>query len=217
MKFDLGATVGGRPLDAARDLLRSVESYTANRVADRLGMAEGEAEHYLQALVDAGYLTRMDFPASWPIATYEATGLGISLRKSTKAKRMSRGMAEGAVNALLKEAERINADPTLISWVDELDIFGSYLSDAADLGDVDVAVRLGRRLPSEQWIAAGLERAGQAGSRHDFATRAFWGDFEVWRMLKASSRRLDLQPKNDIVGLGVSLRPIYRRTVGSPP
>jgi len=144
------------------------------------------------------------------------TRLGISLRKTKKRKRMARSVAERHLAALLSAVERVNTDIDLISWVEEVDLFGSFPEGADEVGDVDVAVRLTRRLPDKAWVRASSERAKAAGFKGGFVEMITWGEVEVWRMLRNVSRYLDLQPKDDIVSEGWPLTPVYRRN-GDPP
>ena len=89
-------------------------------------------------------------------------------------------------------------------------MFGGYAEGADDLGDVDVAVLLKRRLPlGKEWVAASLERAEKTGRRMSHVDQITWGEEEVRRALRAASRLLDIQDKSDIVQLGTPLTPLF--------
>lgn len=213
MKVDLKSVVGGQPLAVARDLLRRNLSFTAEHAADVLGIGVDEAEGYLLALTHAGYLERDPRPLTpEPPAVFVPTLLGSALRKARRTKRFGRAEGDQAVAALLSAIQRVNADPDLLAWVEEADLFGGYAAGASDLGDVDVAILLKRRPSEEAWSTASLRRAAEAGRSGSFLTRLMWGDDEIWRALKSASRRLDLQPKEDMVQLGFNLTPLFRRT-----
>jgi len=51
-------------------------------------------------------------------------------------------LRDGAICA----AKDINADGSMTDFVEELYVFGSYLSDRHEIGDLDLGVKLGRRL-----------------------------------------------------------------------
>jgi hypothetical protein len=206
MKFDFQQVVGGRPLAYAREFLRKRDTFTVVSAADMLDSNEFEAAKYLSVLEEAGFLQQEDD------ATYALTRLGVHLSKAKMAARFSRADADEAIGRLVTAIERVNADPKLLMWVDEADLFGGYVDGAEDLGDVDVAVSLVRRLPGPEWVEASQQRARQSGKARNFVQALTWGEEEVWRALRASSRRLDLQPKDDIAGLGCSMKPIYRRS-----
>jgi predicted nucleotidyltransferase len=39
----------------------------------------------------------------------------------------------------------VNANETFLNWITEVRVFGSYLTDTDDLGDLDLAIKLARR------------------------------------------------------------------------
>lgn len=211
MKFDLKQTVGGKPLTVARDLLRREESFTAARAAQFLDLTERDTETYLSALIEAGYVEQEREGVGFGRAGYFVpTRLGISLRKSRKTKRIPRSAADQAVDALLGAINQVNADPELITSVEEADLFGSYATGGDNLGDVDVAVLLKRRLADNDWVKASQERAAMTGRRMSFIDELTWGEEEVWRALRAASRHLDIQPKADILLVGCPMTPLFR-------
>jgi hypothetical protein len=211
MKFDLKLVVGGQPLSVARDLLRRNETFTPARAEQFLRLTDAETASYISALIEAGYVKceTEDRGPDRP-ARFAPTQLGISLRKVRKTKRISRSAADRAVDALLTAIEQVNGTPDLITSVEEADLFGSYVQGADDLGDVDVAVVLKRRLPDEEWVKASHERAAATGRRMSFIDGLIWGEVEVWRVLRAASRHLDVQEKADIIQLGCPLAPLFR-------
>ena len=212
MKFDLKLTAGGKPLFFTRDFLRRNETFTVASAGRFLGLSEREqTESYIGALIEAGYVV-LETERIGPDrpAQYTATQLGISLRKAKKTKRISRAAADQAVEALLTAIRQVNDSADLITSVEEAYLFGSYAAGADDLGDVDVAVLLKRRLPGKEWTAASVERAEKTGRRMGHIGQITWGEEEVWRALRAASRRLDVQPKEHIVLLGCPMTPLFR-------
>ena len=111
---------------------------------------------------------------------------------------------------MLTTIRHVNGNADLITSVEEADLFGSYAQGADDLGDVDVAVVLKRRLPGDEWVKASQERAIMTGRRMSFIDALTWGEEEVWRALRAASRHLDVQEKADIVALGCPMTPLFR-------
>jgi predicted nucleotidyltransferase len=211
MKFDFQTVVGGQSLSVARDLLRRAESFTRADAARLTGFTEMEAERYLAALVATGFLelqTEGFGQGRHPL--FAATQLGISLRKSKKTKRFSRAAADQAIAALMHAVGEVNANPELIASVEEIDLFGSYTRGANDLGDVDVAVALQRRPTETDWVTANQLRAATTGRRMSFIQEITWGEEEVFRALRAASRRLDIRPKQEIIDAGFVMTPLFR-------
>lgn len=108
------------------------------------------ADTLLDALVAGGLLgepgEEMMLPgSSGPHPGYDLTPAGFGLLRATKTKRITRKAADAAVALLRRAIADINADPVLMHDVERVAIYGSYLTDAADLGDIDVAFTLKRR------------------------------------------------------------------------
>jgi len=59
---------------------------------------------------------------------------------SASAKPIRRSTAERLVSSLLQRVEKVNGDPNLLHWVDEVVVFGSFLRESEMLGDVDLAL-----------------------------------------------------------------------------
>jgi hypothetical protein len=212
MKSDLTTYVGGRPLLFTRDFLKRGQSFTVSSAARLLKEDDDKAVlTYLSALIDAGYLMRDAEASTSGEPVYSPTRLGISLRKTKNIKRIARPVAERHLAAMLSTIERVNDNPELLMWVEEVDVFGSFAEGADAVGDVDVAVLLLRRPLAKKWSDASYERAKGAGINGNFIKMLTWGEEEIWRELRKTSRYLDLQPKDDIVTMGCLLTPVYRR------
>ena len=91
---------------------------------------------------------------------YRVTDEGHAVGMKTLVPRMSRDKAETLLKEALERIAKVNADPELLLWVTEARVFGSYLTDTDDLGDL--AIKLDRR-PVENWTKACLNAADQSG------------------------------------------------------
>jgi hypothetical protein len=91
------------------------------------------------------------------------TATGISLRAARATKRLNRERADKAIARLLRIADEINGDPIFLHDVAGVAVFGSYIGDSPDLGDIDVAINLRAR-----W-----KRGLGADSDHERRKRAF--------------------------------------------
>jgi hypothetical protein len=123
---------------------------------------------------------------------YDLTSSGYGLLRATKTKRITRRAADAAVVQLRAAIASINADPILMYEVQRVALYGSYITDAADLGDVDVAYTLRRRWKDREERRA-MRRAFEAVHRppvsqqtvYDYQYR--WDSLVVERMLRAKS------------------------------
>jgi len=83
--------------------------------------------------------------------------------------------------------------------------FGSYITDAQDLGDVDIATELERKelSPGTSWVEANFDRARASGKVFSWNGPMYGcGETEVWHILRgrsphASLARLDVIDRED--------------------
>lgn len=111
------------------------------------------------------------------------TDLGSQLSNAMFAARISRARAEELLRAFLERVEAVNLRDELTHRVVAVRVFGSYLSEAADLGDIDLAVALEPRRSSH--VEESLERAQNSGkSVRNYLEMLFYGENEVRQFLK---------------------------------
>ena len=172
MKIDWDQSACGLSLLEIRNLLRSAQHWgritSVNSIVRRL-----EPKHSDYSLsyreIESARKTRV-FQSGQLLATFAASGLiecpkgegmafgskdyhpgydltpaAFGLMRATKTKRITRKAADAAVEKLCQAIAQINSDPVLMYKVDRICIYGSYLTDSPDLGDVDVAFSLARR------------------------------------------------------------------------
>ncbi|MFZ0918183.1 MAG: hypothetical protein WAN04_14925 [Candidatus Udaeobacter sp.] len=73
---------------------------------------------------------------------YRITKLGFRLARVPLIPRLPRARAEPIVIAMLARAETINADEELLTWINRIILYGSYLGKDHTLGDIDVGVEI---------------------------------------------------------------------------
>lgn len=110
-----------------------------------------------------------------------------------KTKRMKRSTAERLLRELIGRVESIQGDDSLAYRVSDLVLFGSYLSDREDLGDLDVAVNIVRRFEGDEQLCIEEERReATCPASADFILRLFWPNEEVLRMIRNRSAWIQL-------------------------
>ena len=72
--------------------------------------------------------------------------------------RINRAKAEKLLADFLQSVEEVNAHPDLLHWVTEVRVFGSYLNDSDNLGEIDLAIKKERRPASGSFTDAYPER-----------------------------------------------------------
>ena len=127
---------------------------------------------------------RCDYPNH-----YTLTSRGLRLANAS-ARSYKRTTAERALKQIVDRARAINAGDYAYS-VECLVVFGSYLSGAPRVGDLDLAMSLVRR-PHQDWnqFAARFRRRAPPGAC--WLTRLCWPEEEVVRFLKGRSQIVSL-------------------------
>jgi hypothetical protein len=195
MQIDSRATIEGVPVTVIRMLFRRAGlegTLTAGFVRDTIHVSEPEAEALLQASMKAGFLKR-EKDGRWHLTTS-----GIRLRGSTAAKPLLRRTPERLLDELLQRIAALNQDSHFLARVETAIVFGSYLSGADRLGDVDVAVHLVPRSPDPKKHREANDRRvakeEQKGRQfRTFLDQAFWWQQEAMLFLRNRRRGLSLQ------------------------
>jgi hypothetical protein len=132
-------------------------------------------------------------PGDWLL-----TDQGIRLRAATAAKPIRRTTADRLLSDLLERIEKLNGDGRFLGRVRKAVVFGSYIGDADQIGDIDVAVEIVRREPDfEKHTQANNRRVAEefaAGRRFsNILEQAFWWQTEAFLFLRNRKRGLSLQ------------------------
>ena len=117
----------------------------------------------------------------------------------------------------LERVAIVNARPELLERVCEVRVFGSYLEERDDLGDVDIAVRAERKGRSgKDRVRESLRRADESGrTSSSYLDRLSYGHSEDMRLLKARSRYLSLHTMDDLEAIGAPSKIVFKYSPGS--
>lgn len=195
MQIDSRTTIEGISVTTIRGLFRRAGLdgvITAVFACRTLRVAEPKAKSLLQALARAGFLTP-ESDGRWRL-----TKDGIRLRGASAAKPLRRQTAERLLDELLERIRTLNDDPRFLARVEKAIVFGSYLSGADRLGDVDVAIHLvPRESDHEKHREANDRRAAEESDKgrqfRSFLDQAFWWQQEAILFLRNRRRGLSLQ------------------------
>jgi hypothetical protein len=217
MKIDRTKTIGGVPLIKVRDLLRYMGAGTTSgeRTMTREAIARRVGLDIADELVGEGLLQVCE-KNSEDGSRYEITDAAPRLANVKMLKRINRWKADLYVAELLQRADDINANPELLYLVKRITAFGSYITDAADLGDIDIAVELECKLPSGQRVEANKARAKASGRLNlSLIDELFFGEKEVKRLLRGRNRYISVTTYNSLETLGTVTKDIYPRPEGA--
>jgi len=130
-------------------------------------------------------------------AAFQVATLGHAFANATAAKPITRGTAERVLREFMDRVNAVNASEEYAFKVKSAVLFGSMLSNADRLGDVDVAIDLQRRILDSAKFRQQCDRRRQLAEEEgrafwtsvDWAT---WPEKEVVLELKARTRSLSL-------------------------
>jgi predicted nucleotidyltransferase len=106
---------------------------------------------------------------------------------------------------MLERITSINARDELVYRVSRVRAFGSYASDAPEVGDIDLAVELEQRYPDKDIIELLLARAEASGKRlSSYMDRLSYGQQEVHQLLKGRSPYLAIEDSDCPEKFGVA-------------
>jgi hypothetical protein len=149
-------------------------------------------------------------------AAFQVVTRGHAFSNATAAKPISRGTAERVLREFVDRVNAVNASKKYAFIVKSAVLFGSMLSCADRLGDVDVAIDLQRRILDSAKFRQQCDRRRRLAEEQGraFSTAidwATWPEREVVLQLKARSRSLSLHGFDQLMEME-NLR--YRILVG---
>jgi hypothetical protein len=118
---------------------------------------------------------------------FQISSLGTRLAAKRLVPRIPRAKAEKMVADMLVSARAINDTPELLCRISRITVFGSFLTDAEDLGDIDVAVEI-KRKDIDGWTDAAVVRAKASGRQLHYSKMLGYPEREVMLLLKNRNR-----------------------------
>lgn len=229
MRINRNEMIAGQPIKVARDLAKAIGdhqievAFITRRLALNLEDSRErranrhnpnrqlvrQARALAGEMMARGWLKEVNdrrFLGHW----YECTNEGTRLGLASMLKPIPRAKAEKIVAGLIERAHAVNSTPELIYSVKRLRVFGSYITQAEDLGDIDIAFELERRrLDNEGWVEANERRARLSGKQVRWPNTIIYGEIEVQLRLKNRDRYLSLHPADEPERLKAESRVIF--------
>jgi predicted transcriptional regulator/predicted nucleotidyltransferase len=194
MYLDPKSTILDIQATRIRDVLRSSPyCFQTEYLSYRLRLSTEEGQRLIDELMRRGLL---EVEPHLRGRKYCLTLNGGTFSQASAARPISRATAERKLDEFMARVHAVNADEHYLYVVRRVVLFGSFLTDAPKLNDVDVAIDLARRFDGEVQIAKEREHRAQAqaGGRR-FATyfeELAWSEYEVELFLKSRSRAIRL-------------------------
>jgi hypothetical protein len=201
MNVSRNDVIVGYPVAQVRDLLRiTSDGAGVARVVRLLKIEERDVRTLLNRLTDDGYL-ELCYVRELP--HWQNTIKGNALAQAKFINPISRERADCIVNAFLERVASINGDPYYFIGVSKVEVFGSYLSEAKLVNDIDLVIHY-------EWKGnpSGDERTRLSQMRYQEAKkkgRTFrniaeditWPTKEVTLFIRAKEPRLSLHTPDD--------------------
>ena len=204
------------PARKIRELLRqSVDCISARHATKILEIKTEQAIRLLERLEQGGLLERNPaLPNSDDEQSWKRTVKGGALANALFSTPVSRQSAEKRMREFLDRVQQVNCSSRFLYRVRKVVVFGSFLSDAPFVGDLDLAVDL---CPKEkdsrkhsELIRTRANEAASCGRRFRIYVEALrFAEQEVIMFLKARSRILQLTRCDDGVLTITESRVIY--------
>lgn len=122
---------------------------------------------------------------------------GNALALASAARPILRTTAERKINEFLVKVNEVNKNEYYLYKIKKVVLFGSYLSEAEKLGDIDLAVEIvPKETDCDKFKKLASERAREAkhNGRHfnNIVEEVYWPQMEVLKYLKSRSRSISI-------------------------
>lgn len=210
VQLQRGVLIAGIDPEVARAVARACHNdfNDVEEVAYRVKLPAESVASFLEALTAAGFLWQVssegdpsDDGASvsgydtWP--RWRTTISGNALTMASFLKPISRAKATALMEGVLERVALYNDDPGKLYLITELRAFGSYVMDAASLGDLDVAVTFTDRYPERDRTQAHTDYARASGRCFkSYIDKMFWPTKELLQTLRHGSSYINVHTED---------------------
>jgi predicted nucleotidyltransferase len=198
MRIDKESLIAGQPAIKVRELLKRGDGYCGvSLTMNILDISKRKALEVIDILKKEGYLEEKKL--SDGTSSFELTIKGNALALSSAAKPLLRKTADKKLAEFMERVHQVNNEDRFLYKVDEVVLFGSYLSDKERINDIDIAISLSQKEkdPDKHMSLCKkhVKDAEENGrSFYMFLDELFWPSNEVWLFLKSHSRSISLHP-----------------------
>lgn len=153
---------------------------------DELSVTKRQAEKFLTELLKLEMISRCEFQHDKKMVSYQTTIRGNALGMAKAGKPVTRASAEEVLRKFLDRVRVVNGRQELAHSVESVVVFGSYLSDAKRLNDLDIAVELRAKWHDD-------------ASFRNLVEEVCWPQLEVVSILKNRSRTISFCEWNSLL------------------
>jgi predicted nucleotidyltransferase len=207
MRIDPKEQIADIEILKVRKLLRRVnntDEWEDDFVVNRLKISPEKANRLINELNRRGYIEPSRIYKQKKF--YRKTLKGSTLGLASAAKPVKRKTANRIFSEFMDRVKQVNSDPSFLVKVKKVLVFGSYLTDALRINDIDVAVELTWKEnhpmvlnEDKAQLALNLSNIAEKKGKEfsSFIDRLEWPEREVRLFLKSRSRTLSIHSIND--------------------
>lgn len=201
MRISLDDELAGQPIGRVRELMRFRPGHTwgLDAAMGILYVTENEARRVLRELESLGLIRpEEDRSGKW----WRPTEEGARLANATAASPVKRASSMRILRELLQRMEEVRDNPNYLFEVSEAYVFGSFLSEKAEINDIDVMFDLTAKEPDRDrhWALCEAARrtAIRSGRRFgNYLQEISWPRNMVLLYLRSRKRSLSLHDLED--------------------
>ena len=207
MRIDPKEQIADVEILKVRKFLRRVDNtdeWADDFVVYRLKISPKKANRLINELNRRGYIEPIRIYRQKQL--YRKTLKGSTLGLASAAKPVTRKTANRIFSEFMDRVRQVNSDPSFLVKVKKILVFGSYLTDALRINDIDVAVELTWKenhplVLNKDKVQLTLNLSNIAEDKgkkfSSFIDRLEWPEHEVRLFLKSRSRTLSIHSIHD--------------------
>ena len=207
MRIDPKEQIADVEILKVREFLRRVDNtdeWADDFVVYRLKISPKKANRLINELNRRGYIEPIRIYRQKQL--YRKTLKGSTLGLASAAKPVTRKTANRIFSEFMDRVRQVNSDPSFLVKVKKILVFGSYLTDALRINDIDVAVELTWKenhplVLNKDKVQLTLNLSNIAEDKgkkfSSFIDRLEWPEHEVRLFLKSRSRTLSIHSIHD--------------------
>ena len=219
MRIDSKENIADVKILKVRDFLRRLDNtdeWENDFVVYRLKLSPKKANSLINELNRRGYIEPARIYKQKQF--YRKTLKGSALGLASAAKPVTRKTANRIFSEFMDRVRQVNSDPSFLVKVKKVLVFGSYLTDALRINDIDIAVELTWKenhplvLNKERsQLAIDLSAIAEQRGKifRSFIDRLEWPQQEVKLFLKSRSRALSIHSIHDEILNRVEYRVVF--------
>jgi predicted nucleotidyltransferase len=205
--------IAGFPIIQVRNALRRIWIFDVRDIATSLNTTDKRAAEVIRELHTRGWCRDTGHQSNW-----ELTDAGMQFINASATSPISRQRAETLLSTVIERAtEFVEQYPAWPICLKRVAVFGSALSDAAVLGDLDIAIDIEKA--AEPDFDSAMNEARERAEAEGFKPRSKFErivlpELFLHRKLRGANHSISLHPWSDLTALNCPYRVVWSHPAG---